>query len=300
MLILVKPFGRCLFASSDFPAENPRPQTRNVPYTRPLPARLKKFVNEMKILNKIFLIAFFIANSSCVNLRYQPLEQNDNASLEIKNKIKHIEEQFKRAEQGKSHNYSELEKIANISGIGIENFYSSWCGIGYGRLTTEELSQIKNWFEQNDGNFYFNDKHRILEFYEFYGVSLNKSDFILVKNKDNTISSTFGYGEYFTAYSMLYQHRNLTKSKSPSDRVLCAIMDYSLNEKKGKNGQNLENLHRLSKIDTVGNQLLSYDFINWFSENENFIYYEVVNDEKKIAIKYPNEPKIILNENFEQ
>ena len=36
MLILVKPFGRCLFASSDFPAENPRTQTRNVPYTKPL------------------------------------------------------------------------------------------------------------------------------------------------------------------------------------------------------------------------------------------------------------------------
>jgi len=36
LLILVKPFGCCLFASSDFPAENPRTQTRNVPYTKTL------------------------------------------------------------------------------------------------------------------------------------------------------------------------------------------------------------------------------------------------------------------------
>jgi len=38
LLILVKPFGRCPFASSDFPKENPRIQTRNVPYTKTLPA----------------------------------------------------------------------------------------------------------------------------------------------------------------------------------------------------------------------------------------------------------------------
>jgi len=42
LLILVKPFGRCLFASSDFPAENPRTQTRNVPYTNTLVATLKR------------------------------------------------------------------------------------------------------------------------------------------------------------------------------------------------------------------------------------------------------------------
>jgi len=36
LLILVKPFGRCPFANSDFPAENPRAQTRNVPYTKTL------------------------------------------------------------------------------------------------------------------------------------------------------------------------------------------------------------------------------------------------------------------------
>jgi len=36
LLILVQPFGRCLFAGSDFPSENPRTQTRNVPYTSTL------------------------------------------------------------------------------------------------------------------------------------------------------------------------------------------------------------------------------------------------------------------------
>jgi len=36
LLILVKPFGRCPFANSDFPSENPRTQTRNVPYTKTL------------------------------------------------------------------------------------------------------------------------------------------------------------------------------------------------------------------------------------------------------------------------
>ncbi len=29
--------GRCTFATSDFPSENPRTQTRNFPYTKPLP-----------------------------------------------------------------------------------------------------------------------------------------------------------------------------------------------------------------------------------------------------------------------
>jgi len=30
LLILVKPFGRCLFANSDCPAENPRTQNRTI------------------------------------------------------------------------------------------------------------------------------------------------------------------------------------------------------------------------------------------------------------------------------
>tara|TARA_R110002033_G_C3779869_1_gene229173 strand:- start:382 stop:576 length:195 start_codon:yes stop_codon:yes gene_type:complete len=37
LLILALAKGRCCFAMSDFPAENPRTQTRNYSYTRPLP-----------------------------------------------------------------------------------------------------------------------------------------------------------------------------------------------------------------------------------------------------------------------
>lgn len=53
MLILVKSFGRCLFANSDFPAENPRTQTRNFPYTNTLAKILKKM--------KQILILFFLS-----------------------------------------------------------------------------------------------------------------------------------------------------------------------------------------------------------------------------------------------
>lgn len=34
--------GRCKFTTSDFPVENPRTQTRNYSYTRPLAVSLKK------------------------------------------------------------------------------------------------------------------------------------------------------------------------------------------------------------------------------------------------------------------
>jgi len=36
LLVLCLNKGRCTFATSDFPAENPRTQTRNFPYTKPL------------------------------------------------------------------------------------------------------------------------------------------------------------------------------------------------------------------------------------------------------------------------
>ncbi len=55
MLILVKPFGRCPFANSDFPAENPRTQTRNVPYTNTLAAILQKTtINHKMKIHDIF------------------------------------------------------------------------------------------------------------------------------------------------------------------------------------------------------------------------------------------------------
>ena len=52
MLILVKPFGRCPFANSDFPAENPRTQTRNVPYTKTLWHIQRKMTLKYKSTNK--------------------------------------------------------------------------------------------------------------------------------------------------------------------------------------------------------------------------------------------------------
>jgi hypothetical protein len=36
LLFCAKSKGRCTFATSDFPSENPRTQTRNFPYTKPL------------------------------------------------------------------------------------------------------------------------------------------------------------------------------------------------------------------------------------------------------------------------
>ncbi|MGF1556197.1 DUF6090 family protein [Paucihalobacter sp.] len=53
MLILVKPFGRFLFVSSDFPAENPRTQTRNVPYTKTLCFITKNGQPMIKFFRKI-------------------------------------------------------------------------------------------------------------------------------------------------------------------------------------------------------------------------------------------------------
>tara|TARA_R110002167_G_scaffold362349_1_gene581407 strand:+ start:377 stop:1222 length:846 start_codon:yes stop_codon:yes gene_type:complete len=63
LLILVKPFGRCLFANSDFPAENPRTQTRNVPYTN----TLQTIKTMMKILNKLYGILIILSFLSCSN-----------------------------------------------------------------------------------------------------------------------------------------------------------------------------------------------------------------------------------------
>jgi len=51
LLILVKPFGRCSFVTSDFPSENPRIQNRNVPYTNTLATS-----REMNIKSTLIII----------------------------------------------------------------------------------------------------------------------------------------------------------------------------------------------------------------------------------------------------
>jgi hypothetical protein len=73
LLILVKSFGRCTFASSDFacasslrscPTENPRPQTRNVPYLKrcaPFEKTMKKaYFNLIFLMLIIVLISLFV------------------------------------------------------------------------------------------------------------------------------------------------------------------------------------------------------------------------------------------------
>jgi hypothetical protein len=82
-------------------------------------------------------------------------------------------------------------------------------------------------------------------------------------------------------------------------------------KEKGKHyvSTNAENIITLSKIPAkvtaLGTLGKSYELTRenlskwekWYKENSKYIYYEVINGEKFIAIKYPNGEKIVLDNN---
>jgi hypothetical protein len=83
LLILVKPFGRCPFASSDFPAENPRTQTRNVPYTKTLAVILR--TNTSASMTRLTLFFIIIILTSCKATRDVTTFEKVNNGQDLEN-----------------------------------------------------------------------------------------------------------------------------------------------------------------------------------------------------------------------
>ena len=59
MLFLAKSKGRCAFTTSDFPSENPRTQTRNFPYTKPLATTKQTGMQKIIFIGILILLVQF-------------------------------------------------------------------------------------------------------------------------------------------------------------------------------------------------------------------------------------------------
>lgn len=250
---------------------------------------------------KYYIILFFlIVVFSCgtqstkykSNQNYESLATEKSAADEILNRINFIEEQYyERYKKGKPYDFNLVNDIVNLSGIASKKWDGNWSGLTY-TPDEEDISKWKDWYRENKNEFYYNDNHRAVRFYNNRELKFDRR-LIFLKTKSGEVKSSFSDGDMQMIYGAMYKYENslLKDSKNPADKILYNIMSLRENDGNVANEVVINNLKKISKITTYNTSEDAYSFLSWFNKYENYIYYEG----DKVAIRYPSGEKIVLD-----
>lgn len=253
---------------------------------------MKKF-GLHQILKRFFVIIYLILLTSCISSQrvYKPLINNNDAGAELQKRLAFAQEQFQRSRKEKKVDFSLIKDFVLLSGIKCKTIGGHWSETVY--IPNEDnLINWNTWLEINRGKFYFNKKHRVVKFLN--SRSPNEREIIFIKTKDGKVKSSLSNEDLLLSYYAIYHRSDLKESTNASDKILTSII--SLIEDDGFINKTLalNSLSQLSKIKLSITNIDVQKLTSWFNGYEDYIFYEG----NKIAIKYPNGEKIVLNESI--
>ena len=291
-----------MFAASDFPAENPRTQTRNYSYTKTLCS--SKIQKTLKMKSKLFLILLFpILIFGCSKLK----AENDLDNENLKGKVKSIKYTAYKA----SEKFGEIEKGEIISFFKNEETFYNKAG-----FITEKVKFNEDFTVRATKKISYNEKYKPTEenYYDNNNQLLGKTKYQYVDtliNQENTYNSNgklirkikYQYDKNNNAIKeettdstgnqsklFLYeydQNKNLLETKSYSEGKLLSSVKF-IYDKKGRKIEfyrknhfyNNEEEKETYKYDEKGNLLQQDNYTNnsllssifySYDENNNLI-----------------------------
>lgn len=141
-------------------------------------------------MKNVILICLIFLFNSCLTVKSKGITNSETASNMIFKKINFVEKQFLRYEKGKKADFSQIEKIVNLSNIIPKNWSGNWSGIVY-IPNKNIIKKWKKWYFNNKDFFYFEPNNDYL--LKLHLSEKERYNVIFIKTKDGLVRNSLSF-----------------------------------------------------------------------------------------------------------